>query len=360
MDTSIRRIVITEDEDLDLDKLLLGDNSGAEVSASPPSAPPTVTPPSLPSPPSPSNAKEASQCAVGQAVPASPIVAREEEGDGDEGWGHWILPSPAQKGDYLQNSLHKVPSKSILKKTSSYGNFDSLGSSTGGSRGSRGNRRPSLRLDDSSTSQGSLTASGRPKRNQQATFDSSLSGLVPKGIRCGSRTTSYPSLASLNSNHSKDAAVGLDLDGTPSPSPRSHHFSVLNATDVPPVPNLAVDADDVDGSDHADRAAGSSTNMRRNVSFHSVDVREYDRTIGDNPSCRSGPPVSSVRLCIQCISSTNQMTSHIVHVVFFCLSDTNTTSSHLTGATPKAGRLIWTSMNWNDRTIESINCPNYM
>jgi hypothetical protein len=24
-----------------------------------------------------------------------------------------------------------------------------------------------------------------------------------------------------------------------------------------------------------------------------VDVREYDRTVGDNPSCRSGPPVST-------------------------------------------------------------------
>ena len=32
--------------------------------------------------------------------------------------------------------------------------------------------------------------------------------------------------------------------------------------------------------------------MNRSVSFHSVDVREYDRTVGDNPSCRSGPPLS--------------------------------------------------------------------
>jgi len=28
------------------------------------------------------------------------------------------------------------------------------------------------------------------------------------------------------------------------------------------------------------------------VSFQSVDVREYDRTLGDNPSCMSGPPIS--------------------------------------------------------------------
>lgn len=40
---------------------------------------------------------------------------------------------------------------------------------------------------------------------------------------------------------------------------------------------------------------GNSNNpriRRNNVSFHSVDVREYDRTVGDNPSCRSGPPLS--------------------------------------------------------------------
>lgn len=35
--------------------------------------------------------------------------------------------------------------------------------------------------------------------------------------------------------------------------------------------------------------------MRRSssvVSFKSVEIREYDRTIGDNPSCMSGPPIS--------------------------------------------------------------------
>ncbi|KAL9188075.1 hypothetical protein ACHAXT_006453 [Thalassiosira profunda] len=46
---------------------------------------------------------------------------------------------------------------------------------------------------------------------------------------------------------------------------------------------------DSSGSAHSGRSSGR---MRRNVSFHSVDVREYDRTVGDNPSCRSGPPLS--------------------------------------------------------------------
>lgn len=34
---------------------------------------------------------------------------------------------------------------------------------------------------------------------------------------------------------------------------------------------------------------GSSTGLRRSVSFHKVEIREYDVTVGDNPSCRTGP-----------------------------------------------------------------------
>ena len=37
----------------------------------------------------------------------------------------------------------------------------------------------------------------------------------------------------------------------------------------------------------------SSGSSKTSVSFHSVEVREYDRTVGDHPSCRSGPPVST-------------------------------------------------------------------
>ncbi|KAL3785638.1 hypothetical protein ACHAWO_005982 [Cyclotella atomus] len=36
----------------------------------------------------------------------------------------------------------------------------------------------------------------------------------------------------------------------------------------------------------------SASSGCRRVSFDSVEVREYDVTIGDNPSCRSGPPIS--------------------------------------------------------------------
>jgi len=35
----------------------------------------------------------------------------------------------------------------------------------------------------------------------------------------------------------------------------------------------------------------SSSSLDRSVSFHKVKIREYDMSIGDNPSCRLGPPV---------------------------------------------------------------------
>jgi hypothetical protein len=30
----------------------------------------------------------------------------------------------------------------------------------------------------------------------------------------------------------------------------------------------------------------------RGIRFHQIVIREYARTVGDNPSCSSGPPVS--------------------------------------------------------------------
>ena len=36
----------------------------------------------------------------------------------------------------------------------------------------------------------------------------------------------------------------------------------------------------------------SSTDSKKSVSFSCVDVREYDVTLGDNPACSAGPPIS--------------------------------------------------------------------
>mmetsp|Transcript_33279 Transcript_33279/g.80487 ORF Transcript_33279/g.80487 Transcript_33279/m.80487 type:complete len:448 (+) Transcript_33279:115-1458(+) len=285
MDTSIRRIVITEDEDLDLDKLLLGDNSGArQLSSSHLQSPPRSLPtssslhsssPSLSANKTTAASAVEERCIGDETTPTSPgpILAR------DEGW---ILPTPAQPGDYINTSLRRVPSKSILKKTSSYGNFDSLmlSSKSGGVGMSR--RASSCSL-------------GRQSRGQvgNSALDSSLSG----GVLKVAKRTSYLSLDLSNSQGSgaQHVAIGWDLDDSLPSKCCAMPASSSRNNFIPP------GRDDV--SDDGDRTAGidssgsrhsgtSSAKIRRNVSFNSVDIREYDRTIGDNPSCRSGPPMS--------------------------------------------------------------------
>jgi len=36
----------------------------------------------------------------------------------------------------------------------------------------------------------------------------------------------------------------------------------------------------------------SRKNMSRNLQFDAIEIREYARTVGDNPSCSSGAPIS--------------------------------------------------------------------
>lgn len=329
MDTSLRRIVITESEDLDLDELLLVDNSRAEQQqqqaspSPPPSSPPSPSPSSStprrsssPPPSSPPASSAAAQCADGAESPTGPILAQEE---GDDDWGgadgHWILPKPAQPGDYLSGSLHRIPSKSILKKKSSYGNFSSFDASTS-SRGGGPIARP--------TSSASLASNGSAGRN----LDTSWSGRVSRRIK----QSSLLGISQASSNSSSQVSIGWNLDdSSPKNSPAGRGPFGLSAmvaaeplVPLPSMPNLKSDGDeeavtlapidrrtskeeeaDDDEIPHADGAAGmdasgssrnsassSGPRMRRNVSFHSVDVREYDRIIGDNPSCRSGPPLS--------------------------------------------------------------------
>jgi len=264
MDTesSIKPILITEDEDLDLEKWLLGDISGAELSPSPPP------------PPHPPSSNDATAAAIR-------ILALEEGGvddddveDGDGGVGNWMLPPPAIRGDYMNNSLHRVPSKSILKKTSSYSTFDL--SSTKGGDGSSGRmtRKSSFvafnHLDASSSNK-SQCSDNRRNRCRVASFDMSQ--------------TSY----------SSQQDIGLDLDdSTPrlSPSSSPSEFMKSESGDNARASN-ADSAAGIDSSSSRHSGSCSSNKMRRNsVSFHSVDVREYDRTVGDHPSCRSGPPLS--------------------------------------------------------------------
>ena len=322
IDTSIRRIVITEDEDLDLDKLLQ-----VSSTSSPPSAPSSSVSKELPAAAH-SAIPSKQRGEVLSSPPSSPFICASEDEEEDEGFGHWMLPPPAKSGDYLAGSMHKVPSKSILKKTSSYGNFEQLSSKSSDKNINRLGRKSSalgLTLDSSkssSISQGS--GSGRGVADSPSPLDMSRSD----GVSRRKKQSSFLSFgSSTHSNHSQGGNIGWNLDAdnsshgvTPMTAPSKFFVpSIIDPlTSVPSLSNLNkadVDASDADpltslAHSNADRAAAAAglhtsgsrhslTNttgrIRRNVStvsFTSVNVREYDRTVGDNPSCRSGPPVS--------------------------------------------------------------------
>merc|ERR1712238_242161 len=57
-------------------------------------------------------------------------------------------------------------------------------------------------------------------------------------------------------------------------------FSVLN------------DAANPDSSFHRKKKGVGMRRTASTVSFKAVEIREYDRAIGDNPSCSSGPPIA--------------------------------------------------------------------
>ena len=44
---------------------------------------------------------------------------------------------------------------------------------------------------------------------------------------------------------------------------------------------------------HFDEAVDYDKGGRKSgIKFHIIEIREYERTVGDNPSCSSGPPIS--------------------------------------------------------------------
>jgi hypothetical protein len=46
------------------------------------------------------------------------------------------------------------------------------------------------------------------------------------------------------------------------------------------------------GSESAPGSRNAEKGTNRGIQFNKIVIREYARTIGDNPSCSSGPPVS--------------------------------------------------------------------
>jgi hypothetical protein len=80
-----------------------------------------------------------------------------------------------------------------------------------------------------------------------------------------------------------------------SPNPPSENISPrYGAAQITQCP-MDVSLSSVDSTRTRDSLSSSRRSLRRTasqVSFKTVEVREYDRTMGDNPSCMSGPPIS--------------------------------------------------------------------
>ena len=358
MDTSAKRIVITENEDLDLDQLLLSNDSCRDAEAVPAAAPapPARTPPLpllaeaaaaeggeeeghriLPAAARPGEHVAASHTrAPAKSILKKPVAAPAKEEE--DGAGRWVLPAAARPGEYLQTSLlHKAPSKSILKTSSSYANVRSVGSSSGGGTMKRTASTLTFGGLDLSASQGSLASTARRP--------SSPRSFLPKSfLNMG---------GSFSSQSTRSQAVGWDLDDS---------RSSLGASSAPRStradPPGAADADRAAGTDASAASASAvpeskedaDSRVRRSVSFCSVDVREYDLIVGDNPSCRSGPPVRHHRLPHCCL----WLWLNHLNVSSSCLplpplSPLPSVSSPWTGATPSGTPRPWRTTSWRGR-----------
>ena len=293
-------IQITEDdENFDLDKLLIGDSTTTGVSSN--NFPPQST--------SVSNV---------DAPTLAPTLAVEEEGRGGVVGEVSTKDDPAQASSSssssvlrvdagttnIGNSIHRVPSKSILKKTSSYLAVNDLNTSLSKSMRSVNGGGGILRKASF------LSITTMTSNNDNTAIDLSMS--TKSSVR-NNRTR----VGSVSSYNSQSQDVGLDVDDDSNTTPRFNFSSAPNSplseaeeegfiqfsnflktpscNDFSSTNTASATGAVNDTSIRSTCSSSSNKNkLRRNsVSFHSVDVREYDRTVGDNPSCRSGPPVST-------------------------------------------------------------------
>jgi len=127
-----------------------------------------------------------------------------------------------------------------------------------------------LPLNDVDSSQRSLRSSSQSKspcsseRGPQSILKKNTSYTSLTSLGQSKKSTSYTSLTSLGQSSLKS-----------------------NSCNSKPGRNICVEEPDNDSFHTANMKRVSS-----NVSFQTVNVREYDRTLGDNPSCMSGPPIS--------------------------------------------------------------------
>ena len=101
--------------------------------------------------------------------------------------------------------------------------------------------------------------------------------MFKKSRRRSKRRERDSSLRSTGSNNSSSVGTLRGILKIPAAVARGDHAS-LGGSSVGSKSTITTTRDPVNGS--------------RTVDFKSITVREYERTLGDNPSCSSGAPIS--------------------------------------------------------------------
>ena len=152
-------------------------------------------------------------------------------------------------------------------------------------------------------------ASRMKKSHSLLNFSRKLKSTM-KSVDTKDGDTNFPSDRMLM----KKAVSIADFASTTSTSSTLSHASIAFAYPggvIPPAPIRSSLKSQTSGS----RAPSMSNagGMRRNISFSKIHIREYDMTLGDNPSCSFGPPVQlswdashETQMCIEKYEETRE------------------------------------------------------
>jgi hypothetical protein len=58
-----------------------------------------------------------------------------------------------------------------------------------------------------------------------------------------------------------------------------------------PYENLLTTRQTLRAASHTSQRSSASSHPEKGVRFHNIHIRDYERVVGDNPSCSAGPPV---------------------------------------------------------------------
>jgi hypothetical protein len=116
----------------------------------------------------------------------------------------------------------------------------------------------SLRLE---SSDGEIKSNSRGKLSLSSSMTGSRSDWSSELVPCGRQALSHSDRSAANTTPNNALSCGVQRRRVSASSP----------------PSLA--------------SSSLSSSSWKSVSFGTVHIREYDRTVSDNPSCSSGPPI---------------------------------------------------------------------